>query len=117
MNMKHELVMYTRTSACPFVTLAKRVLADHGVPYREIFTDRDDEARQRVLAWTGFLSVPTLVVAEVGAVLPYEEPAPLARGVSPRGIDRGTMITEPSLAELTRWLVHNGFVSETVAAD
>jgi glutaredoxin len=115
--MTHKLVMYTRTSSCPFVTLAKRVLAEHAVPYHEIFTDRDEEARQRVMAWTGFLSVPTLIVAEEDSVLPYEEPAPLARGTSPRGVDRGTMITEPGMPELTRWLVRNGFVSETVGAD
>ena len=113
--MKHTLVMYTRTSSCPFVTLSKRVLADHAVTYHEVFTDRDDEARQRVLAWTGFLSVPTLVVAKEGSILPYEEPAPLPRGTSPRGIDRGAMITEPSMTELTRWLVRNGFVSEAAA--
>lgn len=115
--MKRELVMYTRTSSCPFVTLAKRVLGDYHVEYQEVFIDKDEEARQRVLAWTGFLSVPTLVTADVGSVLPYEDPAPLTRGVSPRGIDRGVMITEPGIEELTHWLQRHGFITEIAAAD
>lgn len=115
--MKYELVMYSRTTSCPFVTLAKRVLNDYGITYHEVFTDRDGEARQRVLAWTGFLSVPTLVAAESGSLLPYEDPDPLPQGASPRGIDRGTMITEPNIEELTRWLRRHHFISEDAAAD
>jgi hypothetical protein len=79
-----------------------------------MFIDRDPDARQRVLDWTGFLSVPTLVVAEAGETLPYEEPAPLAKGSSPRGIDRGSMITEPGNEELAKWLLHHGFIAEIV---
>lgn len=115
--MKFELVMYSRTSSCPFVTLAKRILADYHVEYREVFIDKDEEARKRVLQWTGFLSVPTLVAAEPGSLLPYEEPSPLPRGASPRGIDRGAMITEPGIDELTHWLQRHGFITEIAAAD
>jgi glutaredoxin len=111
-----ELVMYARSSSCPFVTLAKRVLDDYHVAYREIHIDRDNTARQRVLDWTGFLSVPTLVVAQPGEDLPYEQEEPLEKGRSPRGIDRGPMITEPSANDLTKWLHRHGFIEE-VAAD
>jgi glutaredoxin len=110
--MRKELVIYTRTASCPFVTLAKRVLNDHALAYREIFIDKDEEARQRVLAWTGFLAVPTIVAANAGDVLPHEEPLPLARGSSPRGINRGAMITEPNMEELTRWLRQHQFIPE-----
>lgn len=113
--MTKELVMYARTSSCPFVSLAKRVLDDYHVAYREIYIDRDDSARKRVLEWTGFLSVPTLIVAHAGEELPYEPQAVLAAGHSPRGIDRGTMITEPSSEELTGWLLRHGFIEEIVA--
>jgi glutaredoxin len=109
--MTKELVMYTRSSACPFVSLAKRVLSEYKVAYRELFIDRDDAARQRVVEWTGFLSVPTIIVAESGALDPADTPAPLARGTSPRGVDRGSMITEPNVEQLTRWLKHNGFIA------
>ena len=113
----HELVMYSRSYSCPFVTLAKRVLNDYHVPYREIHIDRDNDARQRVLDWTGFLSVPTLIVARPGENLPYETQAPLEKGRSPRGIDRGTMITEPSMEDLSHWLLGHGFIDEIVPAE
>jgi glutaredoxin len=115
--MAIELVMYARTSACPFVTLAKRVLKDYQVEYREVFIDRDEAARRRVLEWTGFLSVPTLVVANAGELLPNAPFSSLEAGRSPRGIDRGPMITEPNIEELTRWLLKHGFISEIAAAD
>lgn len=110
--MPKELIMYSRTWGCPFMTLAKKVLADYSVPYREIFIDTDKQARERVLEWTGFLSVPTLVAAQPGDVLPYEPPSPLERGRSPRGINRGTIITEPNIDQLLAWLVEQGFVEK-----
>lgn len=106
------LIMYSRTTGCPFITLAKRVLKDYDVNYQEIFIDKDLHARQFVLNITGFLSVPTLVVAEAGALVPYETPAPLERGISPRGINRGTVLTEPNIDQLTGWLRQHGFISE-----
>ncbi len=105
--------MYARRMGCPYITVAKRVLDDYHVPYREILIDVDEAARQRVLRWTGFLSVPTLVVTESGSDLPYADPAPLRTGDSPRGIHRGTMITEPSADQLTAWLTEHGFIHET----
>ncbi len=108
-----ELVMYTRTSGCPFVSIAKRVLHEHNISYREVFIDKDDSARQRLLDWVGFLSVPTLLVADPGDVLPVEPPAHLEPGKSPRGIDRGVMITEASAHELLAWLQKHDFVAVT----
>ena len=109
--MAKQLVMYSRTTGCPFITVAKRVLDDHALSYLEIFIDKDMEARRWVQEWTGFLSVPTLVVAEAGDVLPYQMPTPLAPGMSPRGINRGTMITEANIEQLETWLIQHGFVN------
>lgn len=109
--MPKQLLMYSRTTGCPFITLAKRVFTDYGVTYREVFIDKDAQARQFVLTTTGFLSVPTLVVAEADAVVPYEVPAPLETGVSPRGINRGSMITEPNIEQLKAWLRQHDFIS------
>jgi hypothetical protein len=78
--MAQTLVMYTRTYGCPYVTLAKRVLQQESVPYQEVFIDKT------------------------------EEPASLAHGTSPRGIDRGAMITEPSSDELLDWLRKHHFI-------
>jgi hypothetical protein len=52
-----------------------------------------------------------LIVAWRGEELPYEPPAPLPRGASPRGIDRGSMLTEASEEELLAWLRKHGFLS------
>ena len=106
--MSKELVMYTRTIGCPYVSVARRVLQQQNVPYREIFIDQDRDARDRVLRWTGFLSVPTLIVTHNGDDLPLEEPDPLPVGSSPRGIDRGAMITEPSAEQFMAWLQKHG---------
>ncbi len=111
--MSRTLFLYSRSFGCPMVTLAQRVLADYGVPYREIHIDRDPQARQRVLGWTGFLSVPTLVVSD-GDGQPITPPTPLPPGVSPRGIDRGALITEPDRDQLVRWLQRHRFVDEIV---
>lgn len=108
--MAKELVMYTRTFGCPYVSIARRVLEEHHIPYREVFIDQDNAARERVLTWTGFLSVPTLVVVESGADVPDVEPTPLPTGSSPRGINRGVMITEPNADELLAWLGQHHFV-------
>ena len=105
-----ELVMYGRSYGCPFITTAKRVLEDNNVPYRELQIDIDPNAKQRVLEWTGFLSVPTLVVARPGEDVPYTDFTPLPRGASPRGIDRGPMLTEASSRELEDWLQKHGFI-------
>jgi hypothetical protein len=72
--------------------------------------DTDPEAMRRVVEWTGFKSVPTILVALPGEVLPFEEPAPLAKASSPRGIDRGSMITEATEEELIAWLRKHGFI-------
>ena len=108
-RMLKEVVMYSRTYGCPYVALAKRVLQQENIPYREVFIDKDVQARERVLAWTGFLSVPTLIISENGSGLPLVDPEPLPQGLSPRGIDRGAMITEPSADELMAWLRKHGF--------
>lgn len=108
--MDHVLIMYSRSFPCPFVTLAKRVLNDHHVPYQELYIDKDAALKADVVAWTGFQSVPTLVVAEPGSRTPYTSFSALAPGASPRGIDRGPMITEPSSAELLAFLHRHGFV-------
>ncbi|MEM9953402.1 MAG: glutaredoxin family protein [Chloroflexota bacterium] len=99
-----ELVMYSRTFGCPYVSIAKRVLEQYNVPYREIMIDKDADAKQRVLDWTGFLSVPTMVIANQGDDLPYTDVTPLEQGKSPRGIDRGPMLTEASTEQVEAWL-------------
>lgn len=108
--IEYEIVMYSRFSPCPYVRSAKRVLERAGIPYREIYIDEDPTAKQRVIEWTGFQSVPTIILARPGEIFPFEPPAPLEPGASPRGIDRGTMITEPGEYQLEDWLQKHGFL-------
>jgi glutaredoxin len=105
-----ELVMYSRKRPCPFVHLARQALAHWDVPYREILIDHDPAAQARLFHWTGFLSVPTLIVADIGSDLPASPPAPLLPGESPMGINRGSMLTEPNEAELFDWLRQHGLL-------
>lgn len=105
-----ELVVYTRSTFCPYQRKAERVFERHGLTPRTILIDRDRQAEQRVIHWTGFKSVPTIIAARPGEDVPYEEPTPLPRGSSPRGVDRGSMITEASEEQLEAWLVRHGFI-------
>lgn len=109
MSTAYELVMYTRTRPCPFVNVARQALAQAGVPYREINIDHDAAARAWLLETVHYLSVPTLVVALPGDDRPYTPPEPLLEGLSPRGIDRGPVLTEPGGPQLKTWLVRHGF--------
>lgn len=105
-----ELVVYGRTTYCPYLDTAHEVLSAHKIAFREIMIDQDPAAAERVVAWTGFRSVPTILVAMHRQDVPFEAPALLPAGASPRGIDRGSMITEASADELTAWLKRHGFI-------
>lgn len=106
--MPLTLVMINRTSGCPLSTLVRRVLDDLGMDYLEQHYDLDPRVRERLLRWTGFLSIPTLYVADDDLAQPIAPPTPLAPGTSPRGIDRGSMLTEPNTEQLLAWLRKHG---------
>ena len=109
--MPNMLIFVNRTIGCPLATLARRVLEDYSVPYTERFYDTEADVKSRLLQWTGFLSVPTIYVADGDPNQPATPPSPLEQGASPRGINRGSMITEPSADQLLDWLVQHGFVA------
>ena len=102
--MQKQLILYSREEPCPFVRVSKSVLKEYNVNYREILIDHDASARQKVTEWTGFESVPTLIVSDADKVEPIENPYELPKDQSPRGIDRGYIITEPSRKQLIDWL-------------
>jgi len=108
--MEKEIVMYSRTYGCPYVRTAKRVLDRHQLAYREIFINKIPVAKKRVIEWTGFESVPTIIVADRGHDLPYAPPARLPARSSPRWVNRGSMIPEPSEQQLTDWLRQHTFI-------
>jgi glutaredoxin len=107
-----SLLMFARTIPCPDVDRARQLLQDNAVPYREVLIDEDAAARMYIESLTGFRSVPTLVVTTPDGSAPIEAPRALEQGRSPRGVDRGTVITEPDLVGLRNWLKKHGFLVE-----
>ncbi len=109
--MAVRLVAYV-TSWCPNCSDTRRALEEWGVACHYINIRQEPGTAERVRAWTGFESVPTLVIAADGSTEPAEPPAPLPRGRGPRGIDRGSMLTEPTREELRMWLVKHGLLED-----
>ena len=109
--MSKQLVVYM-SPWCGNSQDAQRALNEWGVTCRFINIKEDRAAAGRVKTWTGFESVPTLVIAEGDSVEPAAPPAPLSPGRSPRGVDRGSMLTEPTRADLRAWLVKNGILEK-----
>ena len=97
------------------------VLHQQGYPERaqrvgragDVHQHQGRSCRRRTRAgWVGFESVPTVIIAEGDSVEPFEPPAPLVAGSSPRGVDRGSMITEATRNQLRAWLVKHNFLAE-----
>jgi len=44
--------------------------------------------------------------------LPFEPPTPLESGQSPRGVDRGSLISAPNNQQLENWLYKHGFLAK-----
>lgn len=109
--MDKELVVYGRTYPCPDLARSQRFLTTQNVPYRMIHIDQDEQAGELVERYVGHRSVPTIVVARKGDVLPIEEPKPLPSGRSARSYDRGTLITEPSDEALNTFLQRHGLLN------
>lgn len=110
--MDTELIFYNRIAGCPYSTVAKMLLERKNIPFHEIFIDMDRRAGQRVEKWTGYRVVPTLVIAEKGKVTPVEVPESLPEGKSPRGIDRGYMISEPTERQLKKFLTRHNLLAK-----
>lgn len=53
--------LYT-TDFCPYCTAAKRLLDDHGVEYTEIDMARDPVSRAELVARTGYMTFPQIVI-------------------------------------------------------
>jgi glutaredoxin len=107
--MSRRVVAYV-SPWCSHSQDTKRALEEWGVPCTFVDIKADREAAAHVRQWVGFESVPTMVIAEGESLEPYEPPKPLMPGSGPRGIDRGSIITEASRAELRGWLVKHGLL-------
>lgn len=110
--MDKEIVMYVRAAYCPSVALARDLLTRYNIPYREINISDDPAMAARVKAWTGFLSVPTIIIANPGHNLPYTDFLPHPTDRPLKGYNRGPMITEPNNKDLEDWLHQHGFLDK-----
>ncbi len=112
MAQTKEIVMYSRQVFCHGVALARDLLKRYNVPYREIDIDADPNMADNLKTWTGFYSIPTLIIANPGEDEPYTDflSRPIDRSL--RGYDRGPMITEPNNRELENWLHKHGFLEK-----
>ena len=109
--MTRRLVVYM-SPWCYTSKDTQSALNEWAVPAAYVNIKEDRAAAARVRDWVGFESVPTLVIADGESLEPFETPAPLTAGASPRGVDRGSMITEASRAQLRTWLVKHEFLAE-----
>jgi glutaredoxin len=107
--MTREVVVYM-SPWCSSSKDAERALTEWNVPATFVNIKEDHAAAARVRAWTGFESVPTILIAEEGRIEPFEPPAALPAGKSPRGFDRGSLITEPNRAQFREWLARHGIL-------
>lgn len=99
-----RLVVYGRSAFCPDMHRWRQWVADHPLRLVEFDIDHDPGAYEKVLAWTGYESVPTLVIADDDSFDPIEPPDPLGPDRGPRGIDRGSMLTEPQRGQIEEFL-------------
>ena len=103
-----RLVVYGRSSFCPDMMRWEHWLKRNPVQHVAFDIDSDREALAKVVGWTGHQSVPTLVIAPDDGVDPIEEPSALPPGRGPRGVDRGTMLTEPNPGQVEEFLDRHG---------
>jgi glutaredoxin len=109
--MSRQVVVYM-SPWCSSSADTQRALNEWGVPATFVNIKEDRDAANRLRGWVGFESVPTVVLADEGGMEPCETPAQLTSGTSPRGIDRGSLITEATRVQLRAWLVKNGLLNE-----
>lgn len=107
-----ELVMYGRRFGCMDQLRATAWLQEHDVPYRFVDIGDDDKAAFHLERWVGYRSVPTFVVAASGEKTPIDRPEPL-NGRRPRGVNRGTLITEPTPEQLAEFLLQHDLLAES----
>lgn len=109
-----DLILYGRRFGCLDQMRAAGWLDEHDVSYRFVDIGADEEAAFRLEQWVGYQSVPTFVIADSGSVMPVEPPDALD-GRRPRGVNRSTMITEPSIDQLADFLLQHALLEEKAA--
>jgi len=110
--MDKELVLYSQVKYSPYVALARDLLQRYKIPFREIDITTNATAAEQLKTLTGNLNIPTLVLTKPNSNFPLAPPTPLVPNQSSRGLDRGTIITQPNNKQLENWLHQHGFLSK-----
>lgn len=109
--MSKRVVVYM-SPWCSSSADTQRALNEWGVSATFVNIKEDRAAATRLRDMVGFESVPTVVVADEGSLEPCEAPAALPKGSSPRGVDRGSIMTEGTRVQLRAWLVKQGILND-----
>jgi hypothetical protein len=110
--VEKELILVSQPRYTPFVALARDLLTRYKIPFREIDIQAEPAIAERLIGWVGQLSVPTLIVVATESDVPLFPPTPLDPGQSARGVDRGSLISEPNNQQLEDWLYKHGFLAK-----
>lgn len=109
--MSKRIVVYM-SPWCSTSADTQRALKEWHVPATFVNIKEDRGAAARLKELVGFESVPTVVITQEDSLEPYEAPATLTPGASPRGVDRGSVLTEANRIQLRAWLVRHGLLTE-----
>ena len=112
MSTQKEIIIYSQAGYSPFTALARDLLTRYQIPFREINITSQSGQRDSLRHWSGDITLPTLVVTEPGADTPITPPLSLESGQPSRGLDRGSLISEPNNQQLENWLHKHGFLSK-----
>jgi glutaredoxin len=110
--MEKEVVIYVRQAFCSSTAMARELLSRYKIPFREIYIDKDPAMANRVIEWTNYRSIPTLIITNPDENVPYTDFLPVPTDQPNRGYDRGPMITEPNNQQLEDWLYKHGFLDK-----
>ena len=59
-----QVTIYS-TTTCPYCKMLKDYLAEHSMPYDNVFVDQDEQGREEMMKESGgFLGVPFTVIAK-----------------------------------------------------
>jgi len=113
-----RLVVYGSSVPCPDMARFQWWLQRFQVPGMVMLDiHHDEEAYDKVVAWTGHASVPTLVIAPDDGFDPIEPPEPITAGKRVRAFDRGTVLTEPNPGQIADFIQRHGIPVQEVGKE
>jgi len=107
-----EIVLFCRPSYSPFTALARDLLIRYQIPFREVDIQAGSQAFASLITWVSPAHLPTLIVTAPNQTTPLDSPEPLQPDQPARGLDRGSLISQPNNHQLEDWLHKHGFLAK-----